>query len=76
MNIPIQFPDNAEIIAEEAARFRALSPEQRVRTFDEMFELYTYLTRSSDRPDALARVARDEEENERQAIREFAARHA
>ena len=39
MNLPIKFPSDAEVIAEEAARFRALSPRARVQTLGEMYHL-------------------------------------
>jgi hypothetical protein len=32
MNLPIRFPTDAEVIAEESTRFRALTPEDRLRT--------------------------------------------
>lgn len=76
MNLPIKFPDNAQVIAEEAARFRALTPDDRARTLGEMFQLYTFLAEHSGRPEAIAQLAREEEANERKAIEEFAARHA
>lgn len=76
MKLPIKFPSDAEVIAEEAARFRALSPENRVRTLGEMFLVYRFLEANSVRPEALARFAREDEERSRKAIEEFIARHA
>ncbi len=76
MNVPIHFPAAASVIAEETARFRALSPEERVRTLGEMFRLYHFLASNSARPDALAQFAREEEDRGRKAIEEFIARHA
>jgi hypothetical protein len=75
MDLPIKFPSDAEVIAEEAARFRALSPESRVRALGEMFLVYRFLEESSARPEALARFVREDEERERAAIEEFIARH-
>ena len=75
MDLPIKFPSDAEVIAEETARFRALSPDERVRTLDEMFHLYHFLMASSARPEALARLARDDEERARAAIADFVAHH-
>jgi hypothetical protein len=57
MNLPITFPSDADVNAPEAARFRALSPEDRVRTMGEMFVLYRFLQETSTDPEALARVA-------------------
>jgi hypothetical protein len=75
MDLPIKFPNDADVVAEEAARFRALSPEDRLRTLDEMFRLYHFLLAASGRPEKLARLADEEEERGRTAIREFAAKH-
>ncbi len=75
MNLPIKFPRSVEIIAEEAARFRALSPGERVRSLDEMFRLYQFLVKTSGRPGDLARVAQADEERTRMLIEEFVTRH-
>jgi hypothetical protein len=75
MNLPIKFPSDAAVIAEEAARFRALSPESRVLALGEMFRLYHFLASRSAHPVALARLAQEEEERGRKAIEEFVARH-
>jgi len=75
VQLPIRFPSNAEVIAEEVARFRALSPENRLRALDEMFRLYHFLVAMSARPEALARLAQEDEERGRTAIEEFAAHH-
>ena len=32
MDFPIKFPSDAEVVIEETARFRALSPEDRMRS--------------------------------------------
>ena len=76
MNVPISFPADAVVIAEETARFRALSPEERVRTLGEMFRLYHFLASNSTLPDALAQFAREDEDRGRKAVEEFSARHA
>src|SRR5258708_579431 len=75
MDLPIKFPNSADVIAEEAARFRALSPEDRVYALDEMVRLYHFLAATSPRPEALARLAQQEEDRGRIAIEEFIARH-
>jgi hypothetical protein len=75
MRLPITFPSDADVIAEEAARFRSLSPENRVCTLGEMFLLYRFLQQNSANPDAVAGLAREEEDCGRRAIEEFVARH-
>jgi hypothetical protein len=76
MDLPIKFPSDAEVIAEEVARFRALSPEQRVHALGEMFKLYHFLASVSGRSEAVARLAEEDEARQRKAIEEFVARHA
>ena len=75
MDLPIKFPSDAEVIAEEVARFRALSPEEQVRSIGEMLHTYFLLAELSPRPDAVARLADAEEAQTRAAIEEFVARH-
>ena len=75
MNLPIQFPSDADVIAEEVARFRALSPEARVRELGEMVRLYQFLLAQSSRPEVVARLAQEDEDRGRRAVEEFAARH-
>jgi hypothetical protein len=75
VNLPIKFPSDAAVIAQEVARFRALSPEERLHTLNEMFRLYHFLRTTSARPEALARLACEDEARGRIAIEEFVARH-
>jgi hypothetical protein len=75
MKLPIKFPNDAEVIAEDVARFRALSPEERVQELGEMFCLYTFLEDTSTNREALVRLALEEEERGRNAIKEFVSRH-
>ena len=75
MNVPIQFPSEAEVIREETRRFRALSPEDRVRMLDEMFRVYHFLLKTSNRPESLARFSEEEEDRAWIGIQQFVARH-
>jgi len=76
MNIPIRFPNDADVIAADAARFRALSPEDQVRALGECFETYMLLRELSGDPERIDRYAEEEERLGWIAIQEFAARHA
>ena len=76
MNLPIKFPSSDEVLLEEVARFRALSPERRVAALGSMFQLYHFLAAASGRFQAVARVGEEEEARQRKAIEEFVARHA
>ena len=75
MNLPIKFPDDADVIAEEASRFRSLSNVCRVREFDECFKTYWFLIRASGRAQQLIDFALEEERLSYLAIQEFAKRH-
>jgi len=75
MNLPIKFPSDAEVIAGQAARFRALSPEDQIRTLGELFRLYQFLLENSGRREILSRLACEDEERGRIAIEEFVANH-
>jgi hypothetical protein len=75
VNLPIQFPDDADVIAEEAARFRALSSDSRVRALGDCFRDYLFLTAASDRAEELSGFAQEEERQTQTALREFVARH-
>jgi hypothetical protein len=76
MDLPIKFPDEADVIAEEAARFRALSAEERAAALEEAFLNYHFLLEASGRATELRRFADEEEARGRAAIQEFVARHA
>jgi hypothetical protein len=75
MNLPIRFPNPGDVLREEAARYRALPPKERVRELSEMVNLYYRLLDLSPRKEALTQYAMVEEERGRRAIEEFAARH-
>jgi muconolactone delta-isomerase len=75
MKLPIRFPSDADAIAEESARFRELSPLERVQAIGQMHRLYQFLAGSSARPEAVARSEEYEEQHRRTAIEEFIGRH-
>ena len=75
MDLPIRFPNYADVIAEDAARFRALSPEKRVYELNDCFRLYRFLRTVSGRTEHIDRLAEEEERLEWKAILEFSARH-
>jgi len=75
MDLPIEFPSDADVISKEVARFRALSNLDQVRTLGELFHLYHFLASRSGTPEALDHVGREDEERSRAAIEEFVKRH-
>jgi hypothetical protein len=76
MNLPIKFPSDADVIAEEAARFRALSPEDRMQSIRGMLAAGAHMMRLSPRAAFLREHTLQQEDRARQAVREFLSRHA
>lgn len=76
MNLPIRFPSDAEVIAEEVGRFRALSPEQRVRSIRGLIAAGALMMRRSPKAAFLREYTLDQENRARRAVTEFLARHA
>ena len=76
MNVPIQFPSDAEVIAEEVARFRALSPEGRVRSIRGLLAAGALMMQISPKAAFLRDYTLEQENRARQAVKEFLARHA
>jgi hypothetical protein len=76
MDLPIQFPADADVIAEEAARFRALSPENRVRSIRGLLAAGALMMRRSPKAAFLRDHTLQQENRAQQAIKEFLARHA
>lgn len=76
MNLPIRFPNAADVIVADIARYQALSPEEKVHELCEMVELYYFLAETSPNPEAIAAVAEAQETAGRKAILAFAARHS
>jgi hypothetical protein len=62
MDIPIRFPHPADVIAEEAERFRRLSPPERVRELIEVVEVgLRQLQESPRRSEIEAQILESEE---------------
>ena len=76
MKLPVHFPSDAEVIADEAERFGALSSEDRLRVIRGLLEAGALLLRNSPRSAFLVEHALEQESAFRRAVREFLARHA
>ena len=61
MDLPIRFPSDTEVIAEEAARFRALSPEARVRSIRNLLEAGAWMMGQSPKAAFLEEYTRQNE---------------
>ncbi len=75
MNLPIEFPTDADVIAEESARFRRLAPDVQAREVCEMVRVYYFLLDRSPIREKIVQIAEEEENRGRRAIEQFAARH-
>ena len=75
MNLPIRFPNDADVIAEDAARFRALSSEERMRSLRDLIDTGAFLLRIGGRETAMRELASEEAQESHAAIKEFIARH-
>ena len=76
MDLPLRFPNNADAIAEQAARWRALSPEEWVRSFRGILRAGSLVMRRAENKEYQRQYRREQEELARRAIRELIARHA
>ena len=76
MKIPIQFPSEADVIAEEAARFRELTNRARIHYIRGLLEAGELMLRNSPRSSFLKEYAAEEARASRRAVQEFLTRHA
>ena len=72
----LNFPSTAEVVADEADRFRRASPAERVRAIRSALSAGALLIERSPRRDFLAAYRREQEEAAREAIKRFVVRHA
>ncbi|HEY2413265.1 MAG TPA: hypothetical protein VGI40_13530 [Pirellulaceae bacterium] len=76
MKLPIQFPSDTDVIAEEAGRFSALSSQDRLQVIRGLLDAGALMLQNSPRSTFLRQHAAEQESASRQAVREFLARHA
>jgi hypothetical protein len=76
MDLPIKFPDEADVIAEEAARFRALSQRARMHSIRDMIATGEFIIRNSSKAAFAREFSLEQEKELRSIIQEFIARHA
>jgi hypothetical protein len=76
MNLPIKFPSDTEVILEDVARFRALSPGERIRAIQSILAEGAFLTSISPKAAWAKQYSEEQKLLERRNIREFVARHA
>jgi hypothetical protein len=76
MDFSTKFPSDAEVIIEEVARFRALSPEKRMRVIRGLLRAGALMMSRSPKAAFLRDYKLEQENLARRAIQEFLARHA
>ncbi len=76
MNLGIRFPSDVDVIAEETARFRALTGPERIEVIRGMLAAGALLLRNSPKSEFLKQHAAEQEAAWRRAVQEFIARHA
>jgi hypothetical protein len=75
MDLPIKFPSDAQIVAEEAARFRALSPAKRIELIRGLLAAGALMIKRSPKAEFLRAYALEQERLAQQAVKEFIVRH-
>ena len=75
MDLPVKFPSETEVILEDVARFRALTPEKRIQTIRGLLADGAYLMRISPKAAWAKQYSEEQELLAQNRIREFIARH-
>ena len=74
MDLPVKFPSETEVILEDVARFRALSPEDRIRSFRGFLKFAALIAKRSPKAAWASQYAEEQEILAQKNIREFLAR--
>jgi hypothetical protein len=75
MELPVKFPSETDVILEDVARFRALTPRERFRALQGLLEAGDLIRQKSPNAAWAKRYAEEQERLARRAFREFLARH-
>ena len=76
MDLPVKFPSETEVILEDVARFRALSPGDRIRTIRGLLADGAFLLSRSPKAAWAKQYSEERKLIAQRNIREFIARHA
>lgn len=76
MKLPVKFPSETEVILEDVARFRALSPGERIRAVQSILADGAFLMSMSPKAAWAKQYSEEQKLLERRNIRDFIARHA
>jgi hypothetical protein len=75
MDLPVKFPSETEVILEDVARFRALSPSERMRSYRSFLHSAARIARISPKAAWASQYAEEQEVLAQKNIREFLTRH-
>lgn len=75
MDLPVKFPSQTDVILEEVARFRALTPEEQFRSLRGLLNAGALILRTSPKAAWAKQHAEEQEVLAQRIIREFIARH-
>ena len=75
MDLPVKFPSQTDVILEDVARFRALTPEERFRSLRSLLNAGALILRNSPKAAWAKQYAQEQEVLAQRTIREFIARH-
>jgi hypothetical protein len=76
MDLPIKFPSETEMILEDVARFRELSPRERIQAIADLLRAGAHLMKISPKAEWARQYSDEQKRLERRNIREFIERHA
>jgi hypothetical protein len=75
MDLPVRFPSESEVILEDVARFRALSPQERFEAIRGRLNDGALILQNSPTAAWAKQYAEEQKNLEHRAIREFIERH-
>lgn len=75
IGVPV-FPSDAEVISEETARFRRLTPEERLLSIQGILEAGALMMQQSPKARFLKEWTQFQEAVAKQSVKDFLARHA
>lgn len=75
MDLPVKFPSETEVILEDVAQTRAMTPDQRLRLLRGLVNAGALMMRKSPKAAWLAEYSEDQERLAQRTTQEFIARH-
>jgi hypothetical protein len=76
MDLPVKFPSETQVILDDVARFRALTPAERIQSIRSMLADGAFLLSKSPKAAWAKQYSEEQELLAQRNIREFIARHA